>query len=290
MAGKSLRFAWYELMTTDVGAARAFYTDVMGWRAQEASTADLNYTLFIMGDVPACGLLDLPEEARKVGATPRWIGHVAVDDAERVAEAIASRGGTVLVPPTPSNIGRIAVVADPQGATLSLVEGLRPDRSSADLTDAGQVGWHELFATDPRTAFGFYSAIFGWQTAGDAGDDVASADPADIYQSFAAGERTLGGMVGKPPFAPAAFWLYYFNTGDIDTALRRVTASGGQVFEGPHLLPGGQWFARCADPQGAVFALQGKRNAQAIGREAVGWSTSWGEFSSKGRMVSKRRL
>jgi uncharacterized protein len=49
-------------------------------------------------------------------------------------------------------------------------------------------------------------------------------------------------------------------------------------------MPGGNWIVRCGDPQGAAFALHGKRN-----RDAVGWSTEWGEFSSKGRLVTPAR-
>ena len=43
------RFAWYELITTDMAAARAFYTEVVGWGAHDASTPDLAYTLFTAG-------------------------------------------------------------------------------------------------------------------------------------------------------------------------------------------------------------------------------------------------
>jgi hypothetical protein len=66
--------------------------------------------------------------------------------------------------------------------------------------------------------------------------------------------------------------------------VERVTTAGGRVFESPVEMPGGNWIVRCGDPQGAAFALHGKRN-----RDAVGWSTEWGEFSSKGRLVTPAR-
>ena len=53
-------------------------------------------------------------------------------------------------------------------------------------------------------------------------------------------------------------------------------------------MPGGSWIVRCMDPQGAAFALQGKRNPDSIGAVPIGWSTEWGGFSSKGRMVTLR--
>jgi predicted enzyme related to lactoylglutathione lyase len=58
---------------------------------------------------------------------------------------------------------------------------------------------------------------------------------------------------------PAPFWLYYVNVGDIDAALERVKAAGGTILNGPMEVPGGDWILQGSDPQGAAFALVGKR-------------------------------
>jgi predicted enzyme related to lactoylglutathione lyase len=129
MVGHHGRFVWYELITTDMAAAKAFYSKVVGWGAQDASTPDLPYTLFTAGKTSVSGLMNLPEEARKMGATPRWMGYIGVNDVDATADRIRRLGGAVYVPPTDSNIGRISVVADPQTATLALVKGLKPDRA-----------------------------------------------------------------------------------------------------------------------------------------------------------------
>jgi uncharacterized protein len=272
-------FAWYELITTDMASAKAFYSEVVGWDVQDASTPDLTYSLFTAGKASVSGLMDLPEDARKMGAMARWVGYVGVADLDVTADRIRRLGGAVYVPPTNTNIGRISVVADPQTATLALVKGLKlGQRPSTEPGKPGRIGWHELLAADRDKAFAFYSALFGWQKA------HAEIGPADTYQLFAAGGRTIGGMYTKPATDQVPFWLYYFNIGDIDAAAARVKNGGGQVFEGPLELPDGSWIARCRDPQGAAFALQGKRN-----QEGVGWSTEWGGFSSKGKLVSKPR-
>jgi len=272
-------FAWYELITTDMAAARAFYTEVVGWGAHDASTPDLAYTLFTAGKASVCGLMDLPQEARKMGATPRWMGYVSVNDVDVAAERIKRLGGAVYVPPTNSNIGRISVVADPQTATLALVKGLKPGRQRPDdFAKQARVGWHELLAADCEKAFAFYGELFGWQKSG------AEIGPTDTYQVFSAGGQTIGGMFTKRPEDPIPFWLLYFNIGDIDAAAERVKSGGGQVLKGPVELPGGGWVARCRDPQGAAFALQGTRSL-----DGFGWSTEWAGFSSKGRLVTKPR-
>ena len=91
-------------------------------------------------------------------------------------------------------------------------------------------------------------------------------------------------MFTKPLTEPVPFWLYYFNVGDIDAAAERVQRAGGRIFIGPLELPaGGGWIVRCRDPQGAPFALQGKRR-----QAGIGWSTEWSGFSSRGRLLAPK--
>lgn len=282
MAGFGGRFVWYELITTDMAAAGAFYSGVVGWNVKDDSSADFGYKLFCSKTTPIGGLIDLPAEARRMGATARWMGYVGVQDIGVTTERLRRLGGAVYVPPTDSNIGRIAVVADPQNATLALVEGLRSGtQEPAESNAAGRIGWQELLAADQAKAFAFYSDLFGWQKAG---ADTGST----IYQMVQADDGALiGGMFNKRPIDPVPFWLLYFNVDDIDAAAERVRAGGGQVFEGPIELTGGGWIARCRDPQGAAFSLQGVRGDQTKrGATAeVGWSTAWGDISSRGRLV-----
>ena len=276
-------FVWYELLTTDVESAAAFYHEVLGWNAQDASTDRFQYRILSNPDGPVCGLMALPLEGRRNGATPRWVGYVSVGDVDVAAADVKALGGSIYVPPTDSNIGRISIVADPQTATLALVQGIKVDLLAGGDTKAGRIGWHELFASESGQAFAFYAKLFGWrQTGQDTG-------PIDGYRLFASGDDALGGIFTKLPRAPFPFWLYYFNVSDLDIALQRVTTRGGRIAQGPVALPDGIWIARCIDPQGAMFALQGKR-AGARNEETapveIGWSAEWGGFASRGRIVS----
>ena len=255
------RFVWYELMTTDVAAAKDFYTKVVGWGTKDVSTAAVAYTLFTVGQASAGGLMDLPEGARRMGAAPRWIGYVGVDDVDAATDRVSRLGGTVHVPPTDiPDMSRFSVVADPQMATLALVKWRNPGQQRPpELDRPGRVGWHELLAADWEKAFAFYGELFDWQKAD------ADVGPMGTYQVFSAGGQSIGGMYTKPAMVPDPFWLYYFNIGDIDQAVERVKAGGGQILEGPFGKPGGNWIARCTDPQGAMFALEGKRRQDGIG-------------------------
>jgi uncharacterized protein len=272
-------FAWYELMTTDVAAAKAFYGNILGWEAPDASTPELPYSLFTAGGVPTCGVMELPEEGRRMGAGPRWMGYIGVDDVEVTANRIERLGGAVFVRPTDTNIGRISVMADPQAAIFALVSGLKLGRQQPlEAGKPGRVGWHELLAADSDRAFKFYSEIFGWQKP------HSEISQEEIYHSFSACGLTIGGMLTRHPTDPPPFWLLYFNVEDIEAAEQRVKAAGGEVFPNPVEMPGGFSIARCADPQGAAFALQGRQSQTS----KLGWSTEWSGFSSKGRLVGQK--
>ena len=255
------RFVWYELMTTDLEAANAFYAEVVGWRTGEASMPVSRYTLFTASDVSTAGLINLPQDATTQGAAPQWVGYVSVDDVDAAVHRVKELDGTVYVPPTDvADVSRFSVVTDPQMATFVLVKWRDPGRQLPIQSGAlGHVGWHELLTIDWERAFAFYREIFGWQKV------AADAGPIGTYLQFSAEGQTIGGMCNKPATAPASFWLYYFNVADIGAALDRVRAGGGEILEGPSDIPGGGRVARCADPQSAMFALIGKQSDKGIG-------------------------
>ena len=159
------RFVWYELMTTDMEAATGFYTKVVGWGTQDVSMPGMAYTLFTVAGSSVSGLMSLPEDAKKLGEKPSWIGYVGVDDVDAAANQIERLGGAVYVPPQNIlDISRFSVVADPQMATLALVQWLKPRREQpAEPSAPGRIRWHELFAADWEKVFAFYGDLFGWQ-------------------------------------------------------------------------------------------------------------------------------
>src|SRR5712691_6716050 len=103
------RFVWYELMTTDVEAAKAFYAEVVGWATQDASMPGVAYTLFTAGGTSVSGLVSLPENASKFGLRPSWLGYVGVNDVDATADRIKELGGAVKIPPKDNpNISRVS--------------------------------------------------------------------------------------------------------------------------------------------------------------------------------------
>lgn len=248
-------FVWYELMTTDMNAADAFYRAVIGWRSQDSGMPEMRYTIMSAGDKMVAGLMTIPEEVRAAGGHPAWLGYIGTPDVDAATASVTQAGGSIYRPPEDiPNIGRFSVVADPQGTVFMLFTPKGGDGSPAPPGTPGHVGWHELYAADWRTAFEFYAGQFGWTKA-----DAVDMGEMGVYQLFASGGPAIGGMLTKPDQVPVPMWLFYFNVDGADAAAARVTDNGGRVLMGPMQVPGGSWIVQGMDPQGAMFALVAPR-------------------------------
>ena len=248
MAG---RFFWYDVMTTDTGAAREFYSAVVGWGTQDSGAPGSEYAVFTVADRGVAGLMPIPDDARKAGVRPSWMGYIAVDDLVRAAASLERQGGKLHRGPTEvPGVIRFAVVSDPQGAGFLIAQPLITDPPpEPPLGTPGTVGWRELRAADWKSAFAFYEKMFGWTKT-----EAMDMGPMGTYQMFATGDDTVGGMMNNTA-AETPYWSYYFNVERIAAAAERCVAGGGTVVNGPHQVPGGQWIIQCLDPQGAGFAL-----------------------------------
>ena len=249
------RFVWYDLMTTDPAGAQAFYGKVAGWGLQALPDPSMPYTMFTRGEVPIGGSMQLPDEAVKMGAPPHWIAYIGTPDVDRTVEQAVSMGARTYVKPTDiPNIGRFAVLADAQGATIAFYSSSN-EQPPEHPPEIGDISWHELVAADAAAAAEFYGALTGWEKAGE--QDMG---PMGLYRMFGRQGHVLGGMFDKPADMPAPpHWLLYVRVGDINAGAAAVTANGGQVLNGPMEVPGGDWIVQCLDPQGAAFALHQRK-------------------------------
>lgn len=245
------RFVWYELLTTDPDAAKRFYTDVLGWGMQTWQ-GNVPYTMWTNGDVPIGGVWPLEADQRAQGVAPHWLAYIGVRDVDATAVEAARLGATVLKAPTDiPEVGRFAVLRDPQGAVFAIFTSSSDGGTQTDAPRSGDVSWHELTTTDHAAAFDFYSRLFGWEKT-----SAFDMGAMGLYQMYGQGERTYGGMFNKTAEMPMPpNWLCYVRVDDVGRTAEAVTRGGGQVINGPMEVPGGDLIAQCLDPQGAMFAV-----------------------------------
>lgn len=249
-------FIWYELLTTDADAAEAFYGDVMGWTVVGSGQTGMDYRIIQAGQDGVGGLMQLTQGMIAEGAKPIWLGYVSVKDVDATVAAITDSGGGVRMPATEiPNVGRIAMVSDPQGAPFYIMRPTGEGTSTAfSATAIGHCAWNELATRNMQQSLDFYGRHFGWQK----GDAMPMGDAGD-YQFIVQNGTTIGAFSpyleegGKPG------WIYYFHVADIDIAMEKIAARGGQMLHGPHQVPGDDWIVIGLDPQGATFALVGSR-------------------------------
>ncbi|PZR33885.1 VOC family protein [Caulobacter segnis] len=241
-------FVWFELVTPDAAAAEAFYKAVVGWTAEASSGPNGPYTIFKAGDVPVGGMLEMKD------VPAGWLGYLGVDDVDAFAAKVEAAGGAIhKAPQDIPDVGRFAVVADPQGAMFILFRGSldapppRPQQMSP-----GSLGWSELNAAGWEKAFDFYAPLFGWVK-----HDAVPMGEMGVYQTFGPQAAAIGGMCDSQ--GPGHSWLYYFCVENLDAAIERVKTGGGQIQLGPMEVPGGAFVVNAVDPQGGLFALLGMR-------------------------------
>ena len=232
-------FSWAELVTSDAGAAKAFYTSVFGWEYNDSPVPGGSvYSMALRDGKHVAALFESDQQG-----PPHWNSYVSVESADATAARAAELGATVVAEPFDvMDVGRMAVIADPTGAALSVWEaGTHVGASLVNTT--GAMTWNDLLTPDPEASASFYGDLFGWTT-----EEVEGAQG---YRVIRNGEGGNGGMMmGSTP----AHWMPYFGHDDVKRLAEDIGGLGGQLISGPMGLWEGT-IAAFRDPQGAAFAI-----------------------------------
>jgi len=241
------RFVWHELVTTDTKAAGAFYPKVTAWKT-EAWDKDPSYTLWVSAKGPFGGVRTLPDAARAAG--PHWLAYIGTPDVDATVQSAQRLGARVTMAATDiPGTGRMAVLADPQGAAFALYSPAAAPPSGASVSQ--EFSWHELTTSDAVAALSFYGELFGWT-------ELRKHDmgPMGIYHLVGIqGVESIGmfKITGDKPMPTQ--WMCYAHVADVDKSANAAKTSGGKLVHGPMEVPGGSWIAHLIDPQGAAFAV-----------------------------------
>lgn len=235
---------WTELGTSDLEAAKRFYTELFGWRPETDPRQEAGgYTVAHLGDAAVAALTPLYQESQPVA----WNVSFAVSDADATAQAVRAAGGTVVLEPMDVfDIGRFAMALDPGGAAFQLWQA-RSFPGAGLFNAPGALGWVELLTRAPEQARAFYTTVFGW-----------SVNAGERYTQWGIGGADFGGVItmdDKFPHEVPAHWLPYFAVEDVDDTARIAAEAGGTMLMEPTSVPEGPRIAVLRDPQGAVFGV-----------------------------------
>ena len=258
-------FIWYELMTPDAGAAKAFYDAVVGWDIQQhgaASAGGAQYHMIGRSDGGfAGGVLEMAPDMIEHGGRPGWYGYVHVPDVDAAVKAIEAAGGSAwMAPQDMPGVGRFALVSDPQGAPLYVMTPTPPEHDPDAKSDvfsvdqAQHIRWNELWTSDAAAALALFGDQFGWRQEGSM--DMGAMG---TYRFLHSGDVRIGAVGDAQPGGDDPRWIYYIGVDDIDGAAKEVANGGGKVVNGPHQIPGGEHTAICNDPHGVSFGIVGPR-------------------------------
>lgn len=238
---------WVDLGVDDIARASAFYAGLFGWEIQAGPPEAGGYAMCLQSGQAVAGIG--PKQGPP-GTPSAWTTYLASDDADATASKVKMAGGQVLMEPMDiMDVGRMAVAADPGGAVFGIWQA-RAHIGVGLANEPGALSWNENLSRDFNENKAFYRAVFGYEY-GDLGDAGFQ------YATLKVGGVDVGGigeLDSSFPAAVPAHWSSYFAVEDTDTAVAKITTSGGSVMRAPWETPYGR-MAVVSDDQGAFFSL-----------------------------------
>lgn len=243
-------FCWADLGTTDLPAAKKFYSKIFGWKSFDNDMGPAGiYSMQRLDGKDICAI-HTAGSAMEGKPKPFWLPYIGVKNVERAIKKAAAAGATVhLGAQDVPNAGRMAILGDPAGVGFALWEA-QGNIGTRLKQVPGTIGWHDLSTPDRAGATKFYSKVFGWkvQTQDFSGNSY--------YLFKLAGKRDgIGGMWPQPLPQTAPTWFTYWGVKNCARTVTQVKRLGGKVLLGPITVPETCSFAILEDPQGAGFGV-----------------------------------
>jgi len=120
IAGVHGTLCWMDLNTPDPARAQEFYTSLLGWRFSTGENDPFGYVHIANGKDFIGGIA--PAGFGTPNAPPHWLAYFYVSNCDETAAKTNELGGKILMAPLAiEKVGRMAILADPQGAVFAII-------------------------------------------------------------------------------------------------------------------------------------------------------------------------
>jgi predicted enzyme related to lactoylglutathione lyase len=247
------KWVWYALETSSIEKSKAFWSELLGWTMESNEMAGMKYELVKSSGKDVASL----EVAAGKKAKSRWIPYVSVPDVDAAVKAVEENKGTVVKPAQDvPQIGRFAVVSDPNGAVFALFKGERSDDPDTKAPpQAGTFLWNELWTRNKKAhaaSLAFYPAVIGYTTSqmqmGEGKKKIA-------YDMLSFSEVPRAGVNAASPASLGGQWLPWVAVDDVDAIVAKTRTLKGKVLQKPHDIPTVGRVAVVADTTGAPLGI-----------------------------------
>ncbi|QBJ96186.1 VOC family protein [Rhodococcus sp. ABRD24] len=240
---------WVDLQTPDQSGAKEFYTALFGWVYDDRPMLeDAIYSIATLHGELVAAIAPLPTGSWPADTPARWNTFLAVDDVDTVVAKVEPAGGRLILPAFDvGDAGRMAVLADPTGAEVSLWQA-RTHLGATLVNETGALIWNELITDKPDTALAFYRDVVGIGS-------TKMPMPDGDYTVLQVDSDGVGGCLPPPRPDVLNHWHVYFCTEDTDATVDTAIAAGGALMADPFDMKTVGRMAVLADPQGAVFSV-----------------------------------
>jgi len=236
------KLIWADLYTGDVKASLDFYTDTFGWTVKKFGTKNSRYHLLFDGETAIAGVLARSARRNKT-ENALWIGSIATDNVQQKVNNATENKATIILPPHDFTLyGKRAVIADPQGGVIAMLDLNEKNKVSQVISHKWD--WAQLFSINTKKAASFYQNTFSYTV-----EEVAQSQNS-YYLSQQ--DEVRASIVQLPAsFEQRDRWVNFVEVEHLENILAKAKKNGAEII----YQPKSEQLAIIADPNGALLGL-----------------------------------
>jgi len=237
------RLVWGDLYSSDVNASIDFYNKIFGWTTKKFGEKNARYHIFFDGAEPIAGVISRPAQ-RNQTEKALWIGSFTTKNIEIVVtKAVDKRATIILKPHDFKYYGKRAVIADPQGGVVALLE-LDPNNGNHKKI-SNKWSWAQLFSVDTSKAASFYQHSLDYNV-----EDVGESK--QHYYLAQQGEVRASVVELPDSFEQRDRWVNFIEVDNLTSILEKAIKNGAEIIYQPNK---NNQLAIISDPSGALIGL-----------------------------------